>query len=222
YLALFSEARAQYWARREEEFAGDVAAIRAFLKRAEEEAQVYEYDQVERGRERVVRDLDEAEASEEIMEAVAAAARAETEKEAREVRLSYLSELKAKWASSLRPVTLEKPSDGSPPPANFFKRASAVADADVDSRTGRRRVTPDDVAPPRNLSRAAARKIDQAELRYTNLPLLREHVSDAGTILPRRITGVSAKDQRKIQRMVKQARNMGLIPHVGGWEVRSA
>jgi small subunit ribosomal protein S18 len=41
---------------------------------------------------------------------------------------------------------------------------------------------------------------------------LRRFLTDNGKILPRRITGTSAKNQRKLVREVKRARIMAFIP----------
>ncbi|GMH81731.1 hypothetical protein TL16_g09026 [Triparma laevis f. inornata] len=72
---------------------------------------------------------------------------------------------------------------------------------------------------PRFRNRKEARTLDQNEFRYTNLKFLRQFVSESGAILGRRITGISAKDQRKISKLIKRARSVGLIPTTGGWSV---
>ena len=46
---------------------------------------------------------------------------------------------------------------------------------------------------------------------YKNINLLQKFVSDRGKIQPRRITGVSAKDQRDLARAIKRARYLGLL-----------
>jgi len=50
------------------------------------------------------------------------------------------------------------------------------------------------------------------ELDGNNYELLRRLMTDHGKILPSRITGVSAKQQRQIRRYVRRARVMGLVP----------
>nr|CAG8449198.1 134_t:CDS:2 [Entrophospora candida] len=47
---------------------------------------------------------------------------------------------------------------------------------------------------------------------YKNFTLLSNFVSDMGRILPRSITGLSSKHQRKIAKAIKRARSFGLIP----------
>ncbi|AIG64989.1 30S ribosomal protein S18 [Weissella tructae] len=49
---------------------------------------------------------------------------------------------------------------------------------------------------------------------YKNTELLERFISDNGKILPRRVTGTSAKNQRKVTAAVKRARIMGLLPFV--------
>ena len=44
--------------------------------------------------------------------------------------------------------------------------------------------------------------------------LLRRFISERGKILPRRVTGTSAKNQRKLTVAIKRARIMGLLPFV--------
>ncbi|MCZ0702231.1 small subunit ribosomal protein S18 [Natronobacillus azotifigens] len=50
---------------------------------------------------------------------------------------------------------------------------------------------------------------------YKDVDLLRRFVSERGKILPRRVTGTSAKYQRKLTRAIKRARQMALLPFVG-------
>jgi small subunit ribosomal protein S18 len=47
---------------------------------------------------------------------------------------------------------------------------------------------------------------------YKDERLLRRFITENGKIIPRRISGVSAKTQRKITRAIKRARIMALIP----------
>jgi small subunit ribosomal protein S18 len=47
---------------------------------------------------------------------------------------------------------------------------------------------------------------------YKNYRLLREFVTDRGKIIPRRITGTSAKYQRMLTRAIKLAREIALLP----------
>lgn len=49
---------------------------------------------------------------------------------------------------------------------------------------------------------------------YKNTELLERFISERGKILPRRVTGTSAKNQRKLTTAIKRARIMGLLPFV--------
>lgn len=52
------------------------------------------------------------------------------------------------------------------------------------------------------------------EVDYRDGANLRYFITERGKIVPRRISKVSAKDQRKITRAVKRARALGLLPYV--------
>ena len=53
---------------------------------------------------------------------------------------------------------------------------------------------------------------------YKDVHLLRQFISDQGQILPRSLTSVSHRMQRKLSNAIKKARYMALIPFVGGFE----
>lgn len=48
---------------------------------------------------------------------------------------------------------------------------------------------------------------------YKDVKMLRRFISDTGKILPRRRTGLSAKNQRRIAQTIKVARQMALLPY---------
>ena len=70
-------------------------------------------------------------------------------------------------------------------------------------RGGRRR---------RKVDFIAADHIDYID--YKDVDLLKRFISERGKILPRRVTGTSAKNQRKLTVAIKRARVMGLLPFV--------
>ena len=49
---------------------------------------------------------------------------------------------------------------------------------------------------------------------YKDIDLLREFVTDQGKILPRRATGVTVQQQRKLSKAIKRARTLALFPFV--------
>nr|YP_010337537.1 ribosomal protein S18 [Dixoniella grisea]UNJ17122.1 ribosomal protein S18 [Dixoniella grisea] len=55
-------------------------------------------------------------------------------------------------------------------------------------------------------------KIDFIHIK--DIDLLRKFISDQGKIFPRRMTGLSCKQQKKITKAIKQARILSLLPFV--------
>jgi small subunit ribosomal protein S18 len=51
---------------------------------------------------------------------------------------------------------------------------------------------------------------------YKEVDMLKKFISERGKILPRRVTGTSAKYQRKLTIAIKRARQMALLPYVSG------
>ena len=49
---------------------------------------------------------------------------------------------------------------------------------------------------------------------YKDVELLKKFISERGKILPRRVTGTSAKYQRPLTVAIKLARHMALLPYV--------
>lgn len=51
------------------------------------------------------------------------------------------------------------------------------------------------------------------EIDYKDLDMLKNYVSEAGKIVPSRVTGTGAKYQRQLSRAIKRARYLALIPY---------
>lgn len=49
---------------------------------------------------------------------------------------------------------------------------------------------------------------------YKDTALLKHYVTERGKIIPRRITGATAKHQRMLTRAIKLARQIALLPYV--------
>lgn len=49
---------------------------------------------------------------------------------------------------------------------------------------------------------------------YKDVALLKRFLSPRGKILPSRITGVSAKNQRQLAQAIKRARDLAFLPYV--------
>ena len=63
----------------------------------------------------------------------------------------------------------------------------------------------------RRVSKLTAERIDYID--YKDTKLLQAFIAENGKILPRRLTGVSAWQQRKLTEAIKRARNLALLPY---------
>ena len=55
---------------------------------------------------------------------------------------------------------------------------------------------------------------DAPQIDYKDVKLMQRFVSERGKIVPRRITAVTAKEQRQLARAIKRARILALLPFV--------
>jgi small subunit ribosomal protein S18 len=53
---------------------------------------------------------------------------------------------------------------------------------------------------------------DAPRIDYKDIKLLQRFVSERGKIVPRRITAVTAKEQRELAQAIKRARTLALLP----------
>jgi small subunit ribosomal protein S18 len=74
-----------------------------------------------------------------------------------------------------------------------------------------------DMSPTRLVNRKRAKPLPKEALNHNNLSLLRRYVSPCGRIRNRTQSRLGAKDQRKIAKLIKRARCLGLIPFIGQW-----
>nr|YP_009541760.1 ribosomal protein S18 [Synarthrophyton chejuense]AYR05769.1 ribosomal protein S18 [Synarthrophyton chejuense] len=49
-------------------------------------------------------------------------------------------------------------------------------------------------------------------LDYKNIDLLNPYITEQGKILPKRITGLTTKQQKKLTKQIKRARILSLLP----------
>ena len=57
--------------------------------------------------------------------------------------------------------------------------------------------------------------VDKVEyIDYKDVTMLKHYVTERGKIIPRRITGATAKHQRMLTRAIKLARQIALLPFV--------
>ena len=78
---------------------------------------------------------------------------------------------------------------------------------------------PSDLSPSTLVNRNKAKFIPRSLLSHLNISFLRRYITPAGQIMARSLTRLGAKDQRKIAKLIKRARQIGLIPHYGRWKV---
>ena len=67
---------------------------------------------------------------------------------------------------------------------------------------------------PRRFQRRRQNQVVPDYIDWKDVDYLRRFVPERGKIMPRRISGVSAKDQRRIAKAIKRARAMALLPFV--------
>ena len=67
---------------------------------------------------------------------------------------------------------------------------------------------------PRRFQRRRQRQSLPDYIDWKDTDFLRRFIPERGKIMPRRISGVSAKDQRRIAIAIKRARSMALLPFV--------
>jgi len=59
-----------------------------------------------------------------------------------------------------------------------------------------------------------ARRVIDEYIDYKDSKKLQKCISDQGKIIPRRITGLSAKQHRELVRAIKRARQVAILPFV--------
>jgi small subunit ribosomal protein S18 len=67
---------------------------------------------------------------------------------------------------------------------------------------------------PRRFQRRRPRNVVPDYIDWKDTDYLRQYIPERGKIMPRRISGISAKDQRRIAKAIKRARSMALLPFV--------
>jgi small subunit ribosomal protein S18 len=70
---------------------------------------------------------------------------------------------------------------------------------------------PSNISMSNVIDKNPKKSLTPSEVPFTSPEILARYVTDTGKILPRRITGLSAKDQRAITKQIKRARNMLLM-----------
>lgn len=85
---------------------------------------------------------------------------------------------------------------------NKYKNKDRDKDKDRDGKNNKRR-------PKRDIAKYQIAR--DVTVDYKNMSLLQKYLNDRGKVIPRRITGVSAKSQRQLVRAIKKARFLALL-----------
>jgi ribosomal protein S18 len=80
---------------------------------------------------------------------------------------------------------------------------------------------PGDLSPSRLVNRKRAKLIPTKELYFNNLALLQHFITPTGQIMNRAQTRLGARDQRRVARLIKRGRSMGVLPYVGQFKVEN-
>ena len=80
---------------------------------------------------------------------------------------------------------------------------------------------PSDLSPTLLVNRRKAKAIPRQLFHHNNLALLRRYITPSGQIMNRVQSRLGAKDQRKIAKLIKRARHLGLIPNSGQFVVEN-
>jgi len=89
-----------------------------------------------------------------------------------------------------------------------YKNESRDNSSDRDQRQTR------DRRPPRRYQRRSQTMMVPDYVDWKDVDYLSRFIPERGKILPRRISGVTAKDQRRLAKAIKRARTMALLPYV--------
>lgn len=57
-------------------------------------------------------------------------------------------------------------------------------------------------------------RLNGIEPDYKDIRIISRYITERGKIVPRRLSGVSPKNQRRLSRAVKRARHLALLPFV--------
>ena len=68
----------------------------------------------------------------------------------------------------------------------------------------------------KSVENSTAESINFDLLTYKDIKVLTNYLSEQGKILPRRVTGLTSKQQKKIAKLIKTARIAALLPFVIG------
>ena len=80
---------------------------------------------------------------------------------------------------------------------------------------------PGDLSPKRVVNRKQAKIIPTKLLHYNHMSLLQHYIGPSGQIMNRSQTRLGARDQRRISKLIKRSRALGLIPTIGQFKIEN-
>lgn len=80
---------------------------------------------------------------------------------------------------------------------------------------------PGDLSPTRLVNRRRAKPIPTKLLHHNNVELLRRFLTPTGQIMNRVQTRLGARDQRRVAKLIKRSRALGLLPYAGQVKVET-
>jgi small subunit ribosomal protein S18 len=91
-----------------------------------------------------------------------------------------------------------------------------MAEKEMDMMNDRDIIASEDVIGdrPRRYQRRRPRQMVPDYVDWKDIDYLRQFVPERGKIMPRRISGITAMDQRRIAKAIKRARMMAMLPFV--------
>ncbi len=100
------------------------------------------------------------------------------------------------------------------PTDEITRRTTATPTNRRPSTDNRRRPADGDRKPYRKYYRRRQKPEIPSYIDWKDIEFLERFIPERGKILPRRISGISAKDQRRLARAIKRARVMAMLPYV--------
>lgn len=95
----------------------------------------------------------------------------------------------------------------------------AMTERRFSPRRNRDRDRDDDNGGRMSMGRRRAKKVcwfalNGIEPDYKDIKIISRYISERGKIVPRRLSGVTAKNQRRLAKAIKRARHLGLVSFV--------
>ena len=90
-----------------------------------------------------------------------------------------------------------------------------MAEMDLNSNQGQiRYLTPLDISTKNRKKYCRFKRLGIKYIDYKDPDYLLKFINEQGKLLPRRITGTSAKYQKKVSQAVKRARHLAILPYL--------